>query len=173
MTRRMNVNLTILLVLAVSIGLFAFTRDRSLPLQGLYASGRLFESVWIELLLGFVIAGFVDVLISPAQINAWLGTESSTRGILVAWMAGLMIPRGPYLLFPLAAGLWKTGVSPGALIALITAKTLVSPIRILTYEVPLLGWRLTIARCVPALLVPPIMGILGQWIFNLFVRKSS
>ena len=172
MSRRMDINLIILLVLTVSIGVFAFARDHSLPLQGLYASGRLFESVWIELLLGFLIAGLFDVLISPAQITAWLGTESSTRGILVAWMAGLVIPGGPYLLFPIAASLWKTGVSPGALIALITAKTLVSPIRVLTYEAPLLGWRLTIARCLPALLVPPIMGILGQWIFNL-MRKSS
>lgn len=172
MTRRMNTNLIMLLVLCVAVGMFAFAKDRSLPLQGLYASGRLFESVWIELLLGFLIAGFVDVLISPAQVTAWLGTESSIRGILVAWMAGLVIPGGPYLLFPLAASLWKAGVPPGALIALITAKTLVSPIRILTYEAPLLGWRLTVARCVPALLVPPIMGILGQWLFNLFVRKS-
>lgn len=168
----MDTNLIILLVLAVSIAVFAFARDRALPLQGLYASGRLFESVWIELLLGFLIAGLFDVLISPAQITAWLGTESSMRGILVAWMAGLVIPGGPYLLFPIAASLWKTGVSPGALIALITAKTLVSPIRILTYEAPLLGWRLTIARCLPSLLVPPIMGIVGQWIFNL-MRKSS
>ena len=173
MTRRMNGSLLMLLVLFVSIGVFAFTRDRSLPLQGLHASGRLFESVWVELLLGFLIAGFVDVLISPAQITAWLGTETSTRGIFVGWMAGLVIPGGPYLLFPLAASLWKTGVPPGALIALITAKTLVSPLRILTYEAPLLGWRLTIARCLPALLVPPIMGLLGQWIFNLFMRKSS
>jgi uncharacterized membrane protein YraQ (UPF0718 family) len=169
----MNASLIILLLLFVSIGVFAFAKDRSLPLQGFYASGRLFESVWVELLLGFLIAGFVDVLISPGQITAWLGTETSTRGILVGWMAGLVLAGGPYLLFPLAASLWKTGVPPGALIALITAKTLVSPVRILTYEAPLLGWRLTIARCVPALLIPPIMGILGQWIFTLFMRKSS
>lgn len=161
MTRRMNASLIMLLVLFVSIGVFAFVRDRSLPLQGLYASGRLFESVWVELLLGFLIAGFVDVLISPAQITAWLGTEISTRGIFVGWMAGLVIPGGPYLLFPLAASLLKTGVPPEALIALITAKTSVSPIRILTYEAPLLGGQLTIARCVPALLVPPIMAPTG------------
>jgi uncharacterized protein len=169
----MDISLIILLVLAASAGLFAFIKDRSLPLEGLYASGRLFESVWIELLLGFLIAGLFDVLISPAQITAWLGTESSMRGIFVGWMAGLVIPGGPYLLFPIAVSLWKTGVAPGALIALITAKTLVSPIRILTYEAPLLGWRLTIARCLPALFVPPIMGIIGQWLFHLLMRKSS
>lgn len=169
----MDISLVILLVLAISIGLFALGKDRSLPMQGLYASSRLFGSVWIELLLGFLIAGLLEVLISPSVISAWLGTESSMRGILVGWMAGLVIPGGPYLLFPIVANLWKTGAAPGALIALITAKTLVSPIRMLTYEAPLLGWPLTIARCVPALFVPPIMGVLGQWVFNLFMRKSS
>ena len=167
----MDISLGILLVLAVSVGVFAFVKDRSLPLEGLYASGRLFGSVWIELLLGFIIAGLLDVLISPSEITAWLGTESSTRGIFVGWMAGLVIPGGPYLLFPIAANLWKTGAAPGALIALITAKTLVSPIRMLTYEAPLLGWPLTIARCLPALFVPPLLGIVGQWVFNMFMKK--
>jgi uncharacterized membrane protein YraQ (UPF0718 family) len=167
----MDMSLMILLVLAVCIGLFALVKDRSLPMQGVYASGRLFGSVWIELLLGFLIAGLLEVLIPPSEITAWLGTESSMRGILVGWMAGLVIPGGPYLLFPIAANLWKTGAAPGALIALITAKTLVSPIRMLTYEAPLLGWPLTIARCLPALFVPPLMGILGQSIYNLFMRK--
>ena len=171
MTRRMDISLVILLVLTICIGVFAFVKDRSLPMQELYASGRLFGSVWIELLLGFIIAGFLDVLISPSEITAWLGTESFMRGIVVGWMAGLVIPGGPYLLFPIAASLWKTGAAPGALIALITAKTLVSPIRMLTYEAPLLGWPLTIARCVPALFVPSIMGILGQWLFNLFMKR--
>jgi uncharacterized membrane protein YraQ (UPF0718 family) len=171
MSRRMGVSLAILLVLAVFAGLVAFVKDRSLPLEGLYASGRLFGSVWLELLLGFIIAGLLEVLISPTEITAWLGTESSMRGILVGWVAGLVIPGGPYLLFPIAAGLWKSGAAPGALISLITAKTLVSPIRMLTYEAPLLGWPFTIARCLPALLLPPVMGIVGQWVFNLFTRK--
>jgi uncharacterized membrane protein YraQ (UPF0718 family) len=171
MIRRTDISLIILLVLAVLASLVAFMKHPSLPMQGLYAAGRLFGSVWIELLLGFLIAGLLDVLISPSEITAWLGTESSIRGILVGWMAGLIIPGGPYLLFPIAANLLKTGVAPGVLIALITAKTLVSPIRMLTYEAPLLGWPLTLARCVPALILPPIMGIIGQWLFNLFMKK--
>jgi uncharacterized membrane protein YraQ (UPF0718 family) len=167
----MDISLIILLALTVLAGAVAFVKHPSLPVQGLYAAGRLFGNVWIELLLGFLIAGLLDVLLSPAEITAWLGTESSIRGILVGWMAGLIIPGGPYLLFPIAANLLKTGAAPGVLIALITAKTLVGPIRMLTYEAPLLGWPLTLARCVPALFLPPIMGIIGQWLFNLFMKK--
>jgi uncharacterized protein len=171
MSRRMDISLGILLVLVVCLGVFAFAKDRSLPLQGLYAGGQLFGSVWIELLAGFIIAGLLEVLLPPSEIIKWLGAESSTRGIFIGWLAGLLIPGGPYLLFPIAAKLWNTGAAPGMLITLITAKSLVSPIRMLTYEVPLLGWPLTLARCVPALFIPPIMGVLGQWIFNSWVRK--
>ena len=171
MIRRMDISLVILLVLAVCLGVFAFVKDRSLLMQGLYASGRLFGSVWVELLLGFLIAGLIDVLISPSEMTAWLGTDSSMRGILVGWIAGLVIPGGPYLLFPIAAGLLKAGAAPGVLITLITAKTLVSPIRMLTYEAPLLGWPLTLARGLPAVFLPPTMGILGQWVFNLFMKR--
>jgi hypothetical protein len=53
-------------------------------------------------------------------------------------MAGLALPGSPYIGVPLAAGLWNNGVAPGSLIALLTAKALVSPIRMVTYEVPLL-----------------------------------
>ncbi|HSL04074.1 MAG TPA: hypothetical protein VK901_11125 [Nitrospiraceae bacterium] len=96
------------------------------------------------MLLGFIIAGLLEVLISPSEITAWLGTDSSMRGILIGWLAGLVIPGGPYPLFPIAAKLWNTGAAPGVLIALITAKSLVSPIRMLTHEAPLPGWPLPV-----------------------------
>ena len=56
------------------------------------------------------------------------------------------MPGGPYLVFPVVANLFRSGAAPGPLIALLTAKTLVSPVRMLTYEAPLLGWPLTLAR---------------------------
>ena len=77
------------------------------------------------------------------------------------------MPGGPYLVFPVAAKLFDSGASPGALIALLTAKTLVSPVRTLTYEAPLLGWPLTLARFIPAVLLPPALGWLGQWLYFL------
>jgi hypothetical protein len=60
----------------------------------------------------------------------------------------------------------QKGAAAGPLICLLTAKTLVSPIRMLTYEAPLLGWPLTLARFIPGVLVPPILGLIGHWLFN-------
>jgi uncharacterized membrane protein YraQ (UPF0718 family) len=73
--------------------------------------------------------------------------------------------------FPIVASLFAKGAGAGALIALISAKTLVSPIRMLTYEAPLLGWPLTLARLLPGLFLPPLLGIVGQWLFVLLQRK--
>lgn len=171
MKRRMNASLFILLGLTlVALG-FAFSKDSSLPLKGLQASGRLFQTVWVELALGFVLAGLIEVLIPAASISRWLGAGNLHQGILAGWAAGLVMPGGPYLFFPVAAKLFADGASAGALIAFLTAKILVSPVRMLTYEAPLLGWPLTLARLLPALLLPPVLGWIGQWLFDLLKSK--
>jgi uncharacterized membrane protein YraQ (UPF0718 family) len=165
-----DASLAILLGLVVVALAVALARDTALPLRGLQASGRLLRGVWIELALGFVLAGLLEVLIPHPTLSRWLGDAGTGRGILVGWFTGLVIPGGPYVLFPVVANLFRNGAAPGPLIALLTAKTLVSPIRMLTYEAPLLGWPLTLARFIPGVLLPPVMGLVGQWLFGLFKR---
>jgi uncharacterized membrane protein YraQ (UPF0718 family) len=148
----------------------ALARDAALPVKAIEASGRVLRGVWVDLALGFLLAGLIEVLIPPPVLTRWLGGERMGQGILVGWAAGLALPGGPYFFVPVAANLLKHGAAAGPVIALLTAKTLVSPIRVLTYEAPLLGWPLTLARCIPALLLPPFLGLLGQWLFNLFKR---
>lgn len=166
----MDASLWILLGLVVVGLVVAFARDRALPLAGLGAGARLLRGVWIELALGFILAGLLEVLIPAPTLSRWLGAEQPGRGILVGWAAGLVMPGGPYLVFPVVANLFRNGAAPGPLITLLTAKTLVSPVRMLTYEAPLLGWPLTLARFVPGVLMPPVLGLLGQWLFGIFKR---
>jgi uncharacterized protein len=169
----MDANLWILLGLTVAALVVAFARGPELPLQGLASGARLFRSVWLELALGFALAGLFDVLVPHESLVRWLGEDHGGRGILVAWAVGLLIPGGPYVFFPVVASLFAKGVSAGALITLITAKTLVSPIRMLTYEAPLVGWPLTWARFVPAVLLPPLVGLVGQWLFGIFQARAG
>jgi uncharacterized membrane protein YraQ (UPF0718 family) len=171
--KRMDASLWILLGLTLAAAAFAFARDRRLPLEGLGATGRLLRTVGPELALGFVLAGLFDVLVSPQTLVGWLGHDRPWRGILAGWGAGLLIPGGPYLLFPIVASLFAKGAAPGPLIALVTAKTLLSPIRMLSYEAPLVGWPFTLARLLPGLLVPPLMGFVGQWLFRLLSPPRS
>jgi uncharacterized membrane protein YraQ (UPF0718 family) len=167
----MDTSLIILLALTVIALLIALVRDPQLVVRGFQSSGRLLQSVWLELALGFVLAGLLDVLIAPPVLSRWMGSERLGRGILVGWAAGLVMPGGPYLVFPVVANLFRSGAAPGPLIALLTAKTLVSPVRMLTYEAPLLGWPLTLARLIPGVLLPPALGWLGQWLYALFAGR--
>jgi uncharacterized membrane protein YraQ (UPF0718 family) len=169
--RRMDASFLILLGLTlVALGL-AYFRDPALVSRGLQSSGRLFGGVWMELALGFVLAGLLDVLIPAPVLSRWLGDEHLGQGILIGWGAGLVMPGGPYLVFPVVANLLKSGAAPGPLIALLTAKTLVSPVRMLTYEAPLLGWPMTLARFIPGVLLPPALGWIGHWLYTFFARR--
>ena len=124
------------------------------------------RGVWVELALGFVLAGLLEVLIPQPLLATWLGDKDLGRSLLVGWGIGLVLPGGPYVLFPAVAGLAQKGAAAGPLICLLSAKTLVSPIRTLTYEAPLLGWQLTLARFIPAVLAPPLLGLIGHWLFG-------
>ena len=167
----MDASFFILLGLTVIVIAVALARAPQLVVRGFQSTGRLLGGVWMELALGFVLAGLLDVLIPPPVLSQWMGGDDLRRGIFVGWAAGLVMPGGPYLVFPVAANLLRAGAAPGPLIALLTAKTLVSPIRMLTYEAPLLGWPLTLARLLPGVLLPPVLGLLGQWLYTIFARR--
>jgi uncharacterized membrane protein YraQ (UPF0718 family) len=166
--RRMDPSLLILLAMVVVAEIVAVLWRPEMPLEALKGSARLLRGVWLDLLLGFIFAGLADVLIPQPVLSRWLGSQRPAQAILVGWAAGLLLPGGPYLVFPILASLFQKGAAPGPLITLITAKTLVSPIRMLTYEAPLLGWPLTLARFLPGVLLPPFMGIMGAWLFAVF-----
>ena len=167
----MDASFYILLGITLAVLAVAYFRDPALVSRGLQSSGRLFGGVWMELALGFVLAGLLDVLIPAPVLSRLLGDEHLGQGILIGWGAGLVMPGGPYLVFPVVANLLKSGAAPGPLIALLTAKTLVSPVRMLTYEAPLLGWPMTLARFIPGVLLPPALGWIGHWLYTFFARR--
>lgn len=171
MKRLMDINLLILLSGTVLLALVVAIKRPTLLGDALQISVKLLGGVWPELLLGFVLAGLLEVLIPEGRLVQWLGGQNVFYGILAGWGIGLLLPGGPYLIFPIVANLLRQGAAPGPLIALITAKVLLSPIRMLTYEAPLLGWPMTLSRLVPGLLVPPLLGWIGQWLYEVFDRK--
>ena len=170
---RMDPTFLMLMILTLAVALMMWQQRPDLLKSAMGASWKLFGGVWPELTLGFILAGLLEVLIPAPVLLRWMGSESSGQGILIGSVVGLLLPGGPYLLFPVVANLLRQGTAPGPLIALITAKVLLSPIRMLTYEAPLLGWPMTWARLAPGLFLPPLMGLVGQWLFDLFSRKGS
>ncbi len=117
------------------------------------------------LVAAFLIAGFAQTLLSQALIKRWLGAETGWRGILIACVAGALIPGGPYVYYPISAGLLKSGAGLGVLAAFITAKNLWSATR-LPLEFALLGPRLTLTRFALTLFMPPLIGFAMERLFG-------
>jgi uncharacterized protein len=168
--KKMDSSVAVMGGLLILMVVWAFMRDSNLPLRGFQSAVRLLEDVWLPLLLGFAIAGLFEVMVSRELLIKWMGEESGFRGIMVAWLVGLLLPGGPYIVFPIAASFVKQGVGAGPLITFITAKLLLSPIRTFSWEVPFLGGAFVAARNIPSVLLPPIVGVIGQRLFVLFSR---
>jgi uncharacterized membrane protein YraQ (UPF0718 family) len=117
------------------------------------------------LVAAFLTAGFLQAIVKKEWITRWLGRESGLKGILLACLGGGLIPGGPYAYYPIAGALLKSGAGLGVLIAFVTAKNLWSVSR-LPLEVAILGNTITIQRYLVTFLIPPLLGILVEWIFG-------
>jgi uncharacterized membrane protein YraQ (UPF0718 family) len=155
---------TTTLVLAATAAIllaFAFWRGRDLPLAGLSAAG---QTLWRNLpilVLGFVIAGLVQVLVPKELISRWLGAQAGVKGVLVACVTGGLVPGSPYAVFPLVAALYRSGASLGAVVGFVSAWSLWSVSR-LPVEMALIDPKAALARYAITFVVPPIAGLLAN-----------
>jgi uncharacterized membrane protein YraQ (UPF0718 family) len=163
-----KIDWTSLALLAIALLLAAAAWHKGGPqalLGGLEEGGQTLVSVLPILIAAFVVAGFTQALIPPETIERWLGTQSGWRGILLACLAGALIPGGPYVYYPIAGALLRSGAGLGVLIAFITAKNLWTVTR-LPYEFALLGPKLTLTRYALTLIIPPLLGWLCEKLFG-------
>lgn len=141
-----------------------------LALAGLVQGGRTLLSVVPLLIAAFLIAGLIQTLVTQEMVARWLGTRAGWRGIALACLGGALMPGGPYVYYPIAAALLKAGASLGVLVAFVTAKNLWSVTR-LPLEFALLGPRLTVARLVVTLILPPLLGFVAEVLFGRRVER--
>lgn len=155
---------TIALVL-ISIGYFKGTGAH---LSGLnYALKMLFEMLPL-LIFAFIIAGMVQTLIPQEQIAKWIGTSSGLRGILLGTFAGALTPGGPFISFPIVAGLMKSGAGIGTLVAFITSWSLLAIAR-LPIEIGVIGWKFMVIRLLSTAIFPVLAGFIAIFLSK-FIR---
>lgn len=152
-----------MVVVAAGIGLF---RDPALPLRGLFASGKLLRSVWVELCFGFILAGLLEVLIPQPTLSRWLGAENVRQGVLAGWAAGLLIPGGAVCGLPHCGRSVPKRRRGGAADHAHECQDVGEPHPDPDLRSPPAGWPLTLARLLPALVLPPILGLVGHWLFE-------
>ncbi len=141
----MNSATLILWCIAVVLFLFSWKDSSDTVKRGGLLAYQTTKQNALLIVLAFVIVGFVTVLSPEKLIQTWIGPNSSWRGIMLAEVLGMLLPGGPYVVFPLIAILSEAGAGIAPVITLITSWSTQSLLTI-SFELPLMGWRFTLIR---------------------------
>jgi uncharacterized membrane protein YraQ (UPF0718 family) len=109
-----------------------------------------------------LMAGLVQVLLSREFVARWVGGQSGIRGIFIAEIAGILTPGGPMTSFPLVVAFHMSGADRGALVAYLTAWSLLGLQRMLVWEIPLMGTEFAFLRLLAGLALPIIAGLIAR-----------
>ncbi len=116
----------------------------------------------LVIVVAFLAAGLAQALVPREAVEGILGEQSGMRGLLVATAGGMLTPSGPFVSMPIAAALLKSGASPGAVAAYVSAWSLLAVHRFVAWEVPVLGFRFAFIRWSACLLLPVLAGVAVQ-----------
>ena len=152
-------------VIAITLLYIGYQKGGGEHILGLKSAGNLLLLIIPLLIFAFIVAGMVQILIPHEIISRWVGAESGFRGILIGSAIGGLLPGGPFVSMPIAAGLLRTGASIGTMVALITAWSLLAFSR-LPIEIGLLGWKFTVIRLACVFFFPPIAGLIANTFFS-------
>jgi uncharacterized membrane protein YraQ (UPF0718 family) len=154
-----------LVVLAAGLLAYAWRRGDDSHRRGVAQGWRTLWRNLPLLVVAFVITGYVNVLAPQKLVSAWLGPESGWSGLLVAEVVGMLLPGGPYVVFPLIAVLYQAGAGVGPAVALVTSWATLALLSV-TFELPFMGWRFAAVRWGLGLMVPLLAGVAAQLLFG-------
>jgi uncharacterized membrane protein YraQ (UPF0718 family) len=149
-------------LVALILGIIAFTRPEKRHRQGLKVAGENILLTAPRVIMAIVVAGLFSVILPTELVADWLGRGSGFRGVAIGALAGGVTPGGPILSFPIVAILYQAGASVGPLIAYLTAWSVVALHRLFAYELPMMGARFALLRLASSLVLPFLAGILAM-----------
>jgi len=117
------------------------------------------------LVIAFILVGFVDVLSPTHLITNWLGPKTGFSGLLLAAMIGMVLPGGPYAVFPIISILYNSGAGLGPAVTIITSWSTLGLLSI-SFEIPFLGWRFSAIRWGLGLGIPLLAGAAALFFFG-------
>lgn len=161
----MNEATLVLIALATVLYVYAWRRKDGSHRRGLKLAWATLKRTLPLLIVAFVIVGYVNVLAPQDVVSAWIGPGSGWRGLFVGTAAGMLLPGGPYVVFPLIAALYRAGAGVGPTVAMITSWAGLALLSV-SFELPFLGWRFSVLRLGLSLLVPALVGWAARAIFG-------
>lgn len=161
-------SLWILGTIAIITTIIAFKKDQALAIQSAKDSFGLFLGILPLMVIGIWTAGMLTSIFPKDALSKLIGDESGMKGLLIATVAGAFTPGGPFVQFPLVVAFLKAGAGLASVVTYLTAWSLLGLNRMLVFEIPLLGWRLTLARLAASICLPPLAGMLTRFILARF-----
>jgi uncharacterized membrane protein YraQ (UPF0718 family) len=136
--------------------------------QAVASGTQLFAGVLPNLVLGFLLAGFLHVLLPQELISHWMGQGAGVKGLWIGTAAGMLTPGGPFTHFPILASFLSKGAGVGPICAYIAAWALIGLNRFFVWELPILGPQVALVRFAVSTWVPPLIGWLGGSLYRVF-----
>jgi len=149
----------------IAAGLLIYGYGHGAHIKGLNNAFVMTVQVLPLMFFSFIIAGMMQVLISPDALLAWVGPEAGFKGIFLGTIAGAVTPGGPFVCLPLIAGFIHSGAGVGTTVAFITSWSIWALMR-LPLEVGILGLEFTLVRLGSSAVLPVLAGIIAQYFFS-------
>lgn len=111
---------------------------------------------------GVIIASVIPVLIPKDRISRSIGSDSGLRGLIFAAFAGVLLPGGPSMVFPLTASLVASGADIGASLAFVTSWSLLNLNRTLIWELSFLPPDFVAVRFLLSVALPVLLGLAAR-----------
>ncbi len=112
-----------------------------------------------KIFAGLFIAAAIPILIPREKVSRWMGRDSGIRGLFFAALAGVLLPGGPAMIFPLTGALLASGADLAASFAFITGWGLLNLNRTLIWELSFLPSHFVGLRVLFCLPLPILLGI--------------
>lgn len=164
----------VIVTLVIAAGTYVYARDGGERFVAvMWDDLGLFADMLPKVLAGCLMAAFITILLPREMIGRWVGTESGVKGILVATFAGIILPGGPFTIFPIAGAFIAVGADVSAAIALITSWSLLGVNRALVWEMPFFGFDFVGWRSLAALPLPILAGLLARFVARMMTTRGD
>lgn len=149
--------------LTTGAGTLCYVSSGSSAVTDALRQGASLLAVVIPLLAGgLLIGGLVQQLVVKDKIAALLGKGAGLRGLIIATAAGALTPGGPLMVFPVVLALRSAGVEIGILVTYIAAWSFRGLVKVLAWELPMMGVDFAIVRVLVCLPLPILAGVFAR-----------
>lgn len=161
--------LSFLVLLAIAVGATYYIHGSAGVWTGVQNGLSLMVDILPLIVAAVVIGGYFQSLVPRERVAAILGDGSGVKGLMIATLAGILTPGGPFASFPLLVALFEAGAGYGAAVSYLTAWTCISLQRAIVWEWPMLGTELTVVRFLVSLPLPIIAGLIARKLAQRFL----